>query len=593
MDKRLHNNSIISYIKNSCCIDFWDTAGIIFCYGFDAIYPGIFIIVTSYFIDTVISFGSDQITFGAVLKSIMILIIVYGLRYVMKTVLDFIEIRYDECCTRKINSNILTKMGTLSYATLEKEKTQNLIKRVTPEAGKRIKEGFFNSLEIINYGIQILSIILILMTQIPIIAIVTFMISVPIMYVSLKCGEWDYTAGKEATESLRKADYHLKVINSKEQIEEREIFQTTKFWDAKWVQNLEDAIKLLRKANIKAIVHIKLSSVLSTLLQGILMAFLLIAVRNSKITIGLCISTLKSENDLITKITWKLTDTLRKYQQLLMYYHDYIDFFDLPQEASEDNKKKIKQNLVKEVSFDHVSFQYPGTEKQILNDLSFVFEQGKHYSIVGMNGAGKTTILKLLAGLYTNYTGTISINKTSIREIPNDTLHRYFSILFQDFARYELSIEDNICIGDIQNKKNIAEYLDHVGLSMKVNNMSLREKTFLGKLDENGIDLSGGEWQRIAVARCLYRNAPVYIMDEPTSAMDSIGEQAIADFLAQTNQDKIQITITHRLGIAKKANCIFVLQQGRIIEQGTHDELMKYHGTYFKMYDTQRSWYRE
>lgn len=581
-----------NYIMDSCRIDFLDTVGIVFCYLLHSFYPGIFIFISSYFIDTVVDYSNRKVSLEKVKIAFLYLLLFMGIQYLFKTLQKFLEIRYEEQCSQVVKLQVLRKQERLPYAVLEKKRTQELIHRISKEPEDKIKNGFLNYLDVLNYGIQTISIVTILFIKMPLIAGIVLVISIPILWLSLKCGEWDYKANKEATDALRKADYYSKIITSKEQMEEREVFQSTQFLDDQWTSELNIAMKYLRRANNKGIFHFKVSSILSILVQGIMMIFLLIAVKNGNISIGIGISVLKSENDLITKITWELTDTLRNFKSLSQYRKELQQYFQLPEEKTDSTCENII-STVDSVYFDHVSFAYPETDKLILNDFSMKFERGKKYAIVGMNGAGKTTILKLLAGMYTNYSGEIRINTIPISQLSRKSLHACLSIMFQDFAKYQITFEENVRIGDLNQEKDIGNLLTKVRLDGKVQKLKSKEKTFLGKLYEGGENLSGGEWQKVAAARCLYRDAPVYIMDEPTSAMDSIGEQAIADFLSQLESDKIVITITHRLGIARDADCILVLKDGRIEEEGYHYQLLKRKGIYYQMYETQRSWYND
>lgn len=526
-------------------------------------------------------------------QAIVLLLLLMALKYVIKSMQKIFKIRYEVRSTKAIHMDLLKKQEKLPYEVIEQKKVQELIYRVTKEPEVMIRQGLLNVLDVINYGIQTVVITVILVVKIPVVAVLTLLFSVPILWIAVKCGNWDYDANQEATESMRKAGYFSSLITSKEYMEEREVFQYAGFADEQWKKELSHAHHYFRAATNKGIFHYKLSAVLSVVIQGLMMLFLMLSVKNQQISIGLGIGILKTENDLFTKITWELTDTLRTYQKMIRYRKDMQAFFELPEEMQSEGMLEKSMMEVQTLCFDHVSFAYPGTEKLVLDDFSFVFEKGKRYAIVGMNGAGKTTILKLLAGMYTNYTGQIRINDQPINQFKPEVLHAYFSIMFQEFARYQMSLEENIQIGDISRKESVQDYIEHVHMTNRVETLSSKERTMLGKLYENGVDLSGGEWQKIAVARCLYRNAPIYIMDEPTSAMDSIGEQTIADYLSQIDQSKLLITITHRLGIARCADCILVLKNGKVLEQGIHEHLMEEKGLYYHMYETQRSWYND
>jgi ATP-binding cassette subfamily B protein len=230
-----------------------------------------------------------------------------------------------------------------------------------------------------------------------------------------------------------------------------------------------------------------------------------------------------------------------------------------------------------------------------LKDLSFKIEEGKHYSFVGINGAGKTTITKLMTGLYTEFEGNILINDVSIRDYSKESLKSIYSIVYQDFAKYCITIKDNILISDLSNTEN-EKLLSEILLNLDLNELVMKApsglNTPLGKIKMNGIDISGGEWQRIAMARAMYNKGVVRILDEPTAALDPISESNLYEKFEEISKNKTTIFISHRLGSTRLADIIFVLDGGKIIESGSHNELMILNGLYKKMFSAQRSWYK-
>ena len=234
----------------------------------------------------------------------------------------------------------------------------------------------------------------------------------------------------------------------------------------------------------------------------------------------------------------------------------------------------------------------------MLRDLCLKMEPGRHYAVVGRNGAGKTTLTKLLTGLYTDYEGEILINNKSIKNYAASELKSFFAVLFQDFSRYHISLRDNIAIGDIRNfgnpdtDRNIEKILDELNMTDNIRTLPDKMNTHLGKLDEKGVDFSGGQWQRLAIARVMLSPAPMYILDEPTAALDPMSESKIYGDFEYISRQKTTLLISHRLGATKTADYILVLDDGHIVQQGSHATLMQYDGLYKDMYDSQRSWYQ-
>ena len=259
------------------------------------------------------------------------------------------------------------------------------------------------------------------------------------------------------------------------------------------------------------------------------------------------------------------------------------------------------------LEFRHVTFRYPGADADILKDFSMKLENGRHYAVVGENGAGKTTLIKLLTGLYREYEGEILYNGMEMRTFSREEWFRIFSCVFQDFARYYLSVEENICLGmggmdfeeheDSQRKEKRIARMEGAAKQMdiheSISGLKHGYETRLGKLDEDSVDLSGGQWQRVAMARALMNDAPLLLLDEPTAALDPISESKLYEEFGEISKNRTTIFISHRLGSIKLSDHIFLLKDGCVKEQGSHEELMALHGIYANMYETQQSWYNE
>jgi ATP-binding cassette subfamily B protein len=240
----------------------------------------------------------------------------------------------------------------------------------------------------------------------------------------------------------------------------------------------------------------------------------------------------------------------------------------------------------------NVSFTYPGTDRKILDGLSLKIEAGEHIAFVGVNGAGKTTITKLLTGLYGEYEGEILVNGRELRTIPQPELKSLYSLVYQDFARYQISMRDNVAFGHKDREARFSEVSEALSLGETIDHLKEGADTPLGRLYENGQELSGGQWQRVAIARALANPAPMRILDEPTAALDPIAEADIYQRFKSLSRGVTTLFISHRLGSTKLADRICVLGEGRLIEMGSHDELARAGGLYAEMYEAQRSWYQ-
>jgi len=271
---------------------------------------------------------------------------------------------------------------------------------------------------------------------------------------------------------------------------------------------------------------------------------------------------------------------------------DYNEFMQLP--TSEAGSKRIK-NQPQAIQFENVSFNYPNNKQKVLEDVSLTIYQGQHVAIVGENGAGKSTFVKLLLGLYRPTEGTVYLDDTNLADASTDDWHKYLGVLTQDSNQYAFATaRDNILLGDVKHPVSNERFEAALDAA--------EARTFLEKLPKGldsyvdqwiehddgtpGVDLSGGQWQRLALARNFYRDSPILVLDEPTSAIDALAESRIFERLLK-NKNKTIITISHRVTTIEKADVIYMLENGKIVEQGTHDELVAKNGRYTRMFKSQ------
>lgn len=247
------------------------------------------------------------------------------------------------------------------------------------------------------------------------------------------------------------------------------------------------------------------------------------------------------------------------------------------------------------IVFDHVSFQYPHEERVAIRDFTFSIRRGEHVAFVGANGAGKTTLVKLLCRLYDPSKGCITIDGTDLRDYPVANVREAVSVIFQDFVKFQLLAKDNIALGVRSSGIDhsvVVQAAKQAGVHEVIERLPHGYESLLGKLFDGGHELSIGEWQKVALARAILRDSQILILDEPTSAMDAKAEAELFERFHELAQGRTAILISHRLSTVKMVDRIFVIDQGQIVEQGTHDELMRQHGLYTSLFLTQAQHYQ-
>lgn len=274
------------------------------------------------------------------------------------------------------------------------------------------------------------------------------------------------------------------------------------------------------------------------------------------------------------------------------YLENYFIYLSLPSKLH-FGSETLDEKEPLDVRFDHVTFTYPRQTNKALDDVSLKIKQGEKLAIVGLNGAGKTTLMKLICRFYEPDSGTIYINGKPLASYNEYSANRLYSIVFQDFKLFSFPLKENIAASDLVDEKKAMDCLDKAGIGDKVRTWPEGINTILyNKNDENGIEISGGEAQKIAIARALYKDSPLVILDEPTSALDPKSEADIYERFSSLVEGKTAVFISHRMSSTKFCDDIIVVDEGKIAEEGNHASLIKKNGLYKKMWDAQAQYYK-
>ncbi|MCU1322511.1 MAG: ABC-type multidrug transport system, ATPase and permease component [Acidobacteriaceae bacterium] len=279
-----------------------------------------------------------------------------------------------------------------------------------------------------------------------------------------------------------------------------------------------------------------------------------------------------------------------------LFLTDLVAFFEMkPTVTSKPNAPPAPRPIRKGFEFRNVSFTYPGTTRTVLKNFTFTLSPGERVALIGENGQGKTTIVKLITRLYDPTEGQILLDGIDLREYSIEDLHREIGVIFQDFMRYEMSALDNIAVGSVEKVQQRTEIESAAHKSLADTVVSKLEHGYeqiLGRRFEGGVELSGGEWQKIALARAYLRDAQLLILDEPTAALDARSELEVFERFAELTMGKMALLISHRFSTVRMADRIVVLSQGRLVEEGNHQTLMNTGGLYSQMFEMQAASYR-
>ena len=279
-----------------------------------------------------------------------------------------------------------------------------------------------------------------------------------------------------------------------------------------------------------------------------------------------------------------------------LFMTDLLKFFSVqPRIFSKPGALPAPRPIRRGFEFKNVSFSYPANPRLVLNNISFHLEPSSRIALVGENGQGKTTIVKLITRLYDPTAGQILLDGVNLREYDLEDLWKAIGVIFQDFTRYEMTVSENIAIGQIEERDNLFRIRAAAHKSLAdafIRNLPKGYEQTLGCRFEEAVDLSGGEWQKMALARAYLRDAQLLILDEPTAALDAKSEHEVFERFGELTKGKMALLISHRFSTVRQADRIFVLENGTIVEQGPHDELIRFGGRYAEMFELQAANYR-
>jgi ATP-binding cassette, subfamily B, bacterial len=292
----------------------------------------------------------------------------------------------------------------------------------------------------------------------------------------------------------------------------------------------------------------------------------------------------------------QIFSTVSSIADQALFLTDLVAFFEMrPAIASKPNALPAPRPIRQGFEFRNVAFRYPGSSRLVLNGLNFHFHPGERVALIGENGEGKTTIVKLLTRLYDPIEGQVLLDGIDLREYDLEDLYREIGVIFQDFMRYEMTARENIAVGRIEQLDDLPRLNQSAQKSMAdevVGRLPHGYEQMLGRRFEGGVDLSGGEWQKVALARAYLRDAQLLILDEPTAALDARSEYEVFQRFAELTTGKMALFISHRFSTVRMADRIVVLENGRVAEDGDHEQLTRLGGRYAEMFEMQAASYR-
>lgn len=557
----------------------------IICMMLQSLMAAITIWLTSVFLNLVYQkdFKSSLICFCMILA-------VFVLSEVANSIFYSCMVRIDFQTGQQLQIELGEKGTRLSMICYENTETNNMLKR----AKNCIEQERFSdlSLSVFNILAEFLKVngtLLVLDGFHPVLVGISLLSVFPYLIVRLVRGKEFYELKRYQAAGERRRNYLYHLFGDKQAVKELRIFEIEDYIEQKMYaarDNMKQEVWNFKKRDMRSLLICEIFCKSGYLLSIFSTILLLL---HQVLDVGMMAAALAAFTSFQTAAKYFLV-SLGRISECAAFVKDYYDFMDM--EEAERGTEKLCSDF-DSIKVKQLSFSYPGRKTPAVSNLSFTIKRNEVVAIVGNNGSGKTTLVKLLTGLYQAQKGQIYYGRQNLRSLDPEEFYKQISFVSQDFIKYELTVRENIGIGDwkqMENTGKIYMLLHQVGLETFISQAFVNQ--LLGN-EFGGRELSVGQWQKLAIARGMMKDSSVIFLDEPTAALDPLMETKVLKMFLKIAREKTAIIVSHRIGICKEVDKIIVMKEGKIAEIGNHEELLAEKGEYYRLYTMQQKWYEE
>lgn len=535
---------------------------------------------------------------NAVLKkgsNIFSVLIVYILMQMMLSILSqlnsYISEKFNMNLSYNLNLKLLKKTSSLNLIDFEQADTYNLIENI-------VQDSTYKPFQLFNAIIGVITGFLSLLTSIIYVstwnvAVSTFLLIIPVisLVIFMRVGQLEFLIQWERTNSEREVWYINYLLTHDFSFKEIKLNGISQYFIDKYGTLKRNFMNQDLNISKKKVLFRGSLDILLNFINGIAIFMMIQSIRSGKLLVGNFVSLIQAITRVNTYSQSMIQNTYIIYNTSL-FMEQLFKFFDMEVSNISIQNSRISriEKRIDKIKVNNLSFIYPGSVKKTLEDINVEFNKGELVAIVGKNGSGKSTLVKLLSGLYQPSEGQIYYNNESSDVLDLSYYQNNVSVLFQDFVKFELSVRENIGLSDVNSisDSKIKKHIDNLKLNFLTaeNNFNLNQR--LGTWFNDSRQISGGQWQKVALARTFFKNASIYILDEPSSALDPVSEKEIFDEFVTRSRDKIALFVSHNLMAASRADRIIVMQDGRIIDEGKHDDLISKSKYYRELYYSEK-----
>ena len=514
---------------------------------------------------------------------------------ILSSLEGLIKTRITQKINKSIKAELMEKMSKIEYENFDNTEVYDLSTRTLVEVETKVSQTVFSTLSLFSNVISAIGISYIVISIAWWMLPLSIVGAIPMFFVKFKSSDELNKAEKEMTYYNRISNYISNTILNKESMQEIKLFGILDYLKNIWKSNADKSFKRSLIVESKYGKRGALVNILYVWVGTPLTFLNILFVIQGTLTLADYLVLLNTVGTLGLLLVHGIPNQYGEIRRYKLFWEDLTVLGGL-HDVTYKNFQGLEESKEFKIEFKNVYFRYPKCEEDVLKGVTFTIHNGEKVAIVGENGAGKSTIVKLLLGLYTPRSGSVTVNGCEVNAITPQVRSKIMSCVFQDFTKYFLSVRENIGFGDIDHIQNTEKIRASAvkGLADPfIQKMPNGYDTMLGNIYGEGTDLSEGQWQKINIAKAYNMDSNIIILDEPTASLDPIAEAEIYNTFKNLSENKTCLLVSHRLGSAQIGERILVIQDGKIAEDGSHEQLLKNNGKYATMFKAQSKWYQE